>query len=142
MESPSRKPLSKVMEVDFVAVSKSKRLICRQLTCGWIGVLMDCKSKRSTNRKNRRSEWSGMRRWVRGWARYRKDDAVLQRSTEHEQPLAKQGTFAKARKRRRMRLIKTDRRQKGMAVVFLDDRRQQNTEPPREREVLPRLSSR
>ncbi|GIX89544.1 hypothetical protein CEXT_547991 [Caerostris extrusa] len=27
--------------------------------------------------------------------------------------------FAKARKRRRMRLIKTDRRQKGMAVVFL-----------------------
>ncbi|GIX89542.1 hypothetical protein CEXT_547981 [Caerostris extrusa] len=61
--------------------------------------------------------------------RYR-NDAVLQRPTEHEQPLAKQGTFAKARKRRRMRLIKTDRRQKGMAVVFLDDSRQHNTEPP------------
>ncbi|GIX89541.1 hypothetical protein CEXT_547971 [Caerostris extrusa] len=51
MKSPAHKRLSKVMEVDFVAVSKSKRLICRQLTCGWIGVLMDCKSKRSTNRK-------------------------------------------------------------------------------------------
>ncbi|GIY84564.1 hypothetical protein CDAR_168951 [Caerostris darwini] len=52
---------------------------------------------------------------------------ILQRSTEHEQPLAKQRTFAKARKRRRMRLIKTDKRQKGMAVVFLGDCRQHNT---------------
>ncbi|GIY84566.1 hypothetical protein CDAR_168961 [Caerostris darwini] len=76
------------------------------------------------------------------FARYRKDNAVLQRPTEHEEPLGKQGTFAKARKRRRMRLIKTDRLQKGMAVVFVDDRRQQNTEPPSEREVLPQLSSR